>query len=678
MRKFLLFCISLFLLLSFTYTYGEDLKGIKLSPLKIYPKLESALAQLIVAWREGRLAQFAVTRAIAVLPEEKIRVIIVSRPGSEKDVMDALESLGGEAELSHGNLLQALVPIPVLPNLVEHPAVKKVRLPIPFTLLVESEGVGLIGASDWHDQGYTGAGVKVGILDGGFAGYEDLLGSELPSTVDTWWAPSIGGPGSSPHGTGCAEIVYDMAPDATFYLANFSTGVEWADAIDWLISQGVQVISHSMGWLNTAGPGDGTGWFCEQVSRAKDAGILWAQAAGNGAKRHWSGNWVDTDTDGWLEFYSGDETNEIYADAGDRITIGLRWNDPWGASSNDYDLYLFDSDLNEVARSDNPQDGDDDPTESIVYDVSISGTYHIAIHRYSADGAASFDLETFHHDLEYQVAAGSLTIPADSPDAMTIGAVPWYDPDTLEDFSSQGPTTDGRTKPDLVGPDGVSNYTYGNFYGTSAATPHGAGAAVLVKDRFPTYTPAQIQAYLEANAIDLGIPGKDNQYGSGRLYLPPPLVFRVERETGDVHAAGAYYGSDFVSGSADVAEWVPVTEPVEPGDVLEIDPENPGYYRKARVPCSNLVAGVVSTEPGFVLGHGEDTEGKVLLALMGIVPVKVTDEGGPIRPGDLLVVSSTPGYAMRWDPDSGLCGFVGKALEPWEEGEGVILVLLMR
>jgi len=59
--------------------------------------------------------------------------------------------------------------------------------------------------------------------------------------------------------------------------------------------------------------------------------------------------------------------------------------------------------------------------------------------------------------------------------------------------------------------------------------------------------------------------------------------------------------------------------------------------------------------------------------------VKVTAEGGPIQPGDLLVVSSTPGYAMRWDPESGEpCGFVGKALEPLQEGTGIILVLLMR
>ena len=148
---------------------------------------------------------------------------------------------------------------------------------------------------------------------------------------------------------------------------------------------------------------------------------------------------------------------------------------------------------------------------------------------------------------------------------------------------------------------------------------------------------------------------------------------------GNVLTDGSYYGQCYYSGSADVAEWVPVSEEVEPGDVLEIDPEHSGYYRKARGPCSQLVAGVVSTAPGFVLGYGEDTEGKALLALIGIVPVTVTDEGGPIQPGDLLVVSSTPGYAMRWDPESGeICGFVGKALEALEAGTGTVLVLLMR
>jgi hypothetical protein len=163
---------------------------------------------------------------------------------------------------------------------------------------------------------------------------------------------------------------------------------------------------------------------------------------------------------------------------------------------------------------------------------------------------------------------------------------------------------------------------------------------------------------------------------------PTPAAFRVEGPTGNVLADGSFYGASFLSGAADVAEWVSISEPVEPGDVLELDPDNPSHYRKARGPCSDLVAGVVSTEPGFVLGSRTadselPTEDSALLALIGIVLVKVTDEGGPIQPGDLLVTSSTTGYAMRWSgPDPCLCSLVGKALEPMTEEQDVILILL--
>jgi hypothetical protein len=90
-----------------------------------------------------------------------------------------------------------------------------------------------------------------------------------------------------------------------------------------------------------------------------------------------------------------------------------------------------------------------------------------------------------------------------------------------------------------------------------------------------------------------------------------------------------------------------------------------------------LVAGVVSSQPGLLLGGTEPIDGKALLALCGIVPVKVTNEGGPIQPGDLLVTSSIPGHAMRWTgPMPCPCALVGKALEPMADESGVILVLL--
>jgi hypothetical protein len=153
-------------------------------------------------------------------------------------------------------------------------------------------------------------------------------------------------------------------------------------------------------------------------------------------------------------------------------------------------------------------------------------------------------------------------------------------------------------------------------------------------------------------------------------------VFRVTGQ-GSVRADSSFYGSSFKTGAADVAEWVQVTGPVEAGDVLELDPSLAQFYREAKTPCSGLVAGVVSTQPGVVLGAGTVGPEQALLALTGIVPVKVTNEGGPIQPGDLLVSSSTPGYAMRWaGPEPCPCVLVGKALEPMTDERGVISVLL--
>jgi hypothetical protein len=70
-------------------------------------------------------------------------------------------------------------------------------------------------------------------------------------------------------------------------------------------------------------------------------------------------------------------------------------------------------------------------------------------------------------------------------------------------------------------------------------------------------------------------------------------------------------------------------------------------------------------------------EKDVPLAVIGIVPCKVTTENGPIQRGDLLVASSKPGYAMKGTDRSRMLGaIVGKALEPLAEGDGVVEVLV--
>jgi hypothetical protein len=141
---------------------------------------------------------------------------------------------------------------------------------------------------------------------------------------------------------------------------------------------------------------------------------------------------------------------------------------------------LFNNTGAAVAWSANVQDGNDDPWEFLSYTATYTGYYSIAIHKYSATRKVNFHLYSYYHNLEYQVASSSFGVPADSPSAMTVGAVFWNNPTTLEFFSSQGPTKDNRKKPDLVAPDGVSTATYGasngvelqsggtGFFGTSA------------------------------------------------------------------------------------------------------------------------------------------------------------------------------------------------------------------
>jgi hypothetical protein len=169
---------------------------------------------------------------------------------------------------------------------------------------------------------------------------------------------------------------------------------------------------------------------------------------------------------------------------------------------------------------------------------------------------------------------------------------------------------------------------------------------------------------------------------------PSPLVvtgvnvgdteFRVS-DVGEVFADGTFH-----AGGADFAELLPAEEGLEPGDALVIGHD--GKLAKSNETYQTSVVGVYSTQPG-VLGGSNDVshEGKVPLAVVGVVPVKVTDENGAIAPGDLLTTSSMPGVAMKASPEITSGGrtsypsgsIIGKALSGLETGQGTIQVLLV-
>jgi hypothetical protein len=239
-------------------------------------------------------------------------------------------------------------------------------------------------------------------------------------------------------------------------------------------------------------------------------------------------------------------------------------------------------------------------------------------------------------------------------------------------------------------PLGIGGHFSANGHGVVAIS-HGAGVDQATLDVENTNN-AGIAVYAIQESTEATIRGIN--IGTGdllQLYSTPPdgtnMRFRV-RNTGNVFADGSYNcglaSGCFNSGAgADLAERIDVAETLEPGDVVEIDPAREGHFRLSRTPLSTLVAGVVSTSPAMTMNNNdlagdpdERTETRPLLALVGQVPVKVTDEGGNIAVGDLLVASSTPGHAMRC-ADRHLCAgaVVGKALQTLAGGRGVILML---
>jgi hypothetical protein len=142
-----------------------------------------------------------------------------------------------------------------------------------------------------------------------------------------------------------------------------------------------------------------------------------------------------------------------------------------------------------------------------------------------------------------------------------------------------------------------------------------------------------------------------------------------------ISTLGIVMAHGYITMASDMAEMLLAEDGLEAGDVLAIGAD--GKLMLTTAPYQTSVAGIYSTNPGFTGGHpleGE-TPGKIPLAVVGVVPVKVSAENGAIQPGDLLVSSSTPGYAMRAGDNPPQGTVIGKALEALEEGLGVIQVL---
>lgn len=536
---------------------GEEnlLDKVNVEVKKYHPKLESVLGRLAEEYSRSRTAmqKLAQQRNIS-LENDEVRVILVPPSREDSSAIDqvTLVSYGVTIEAISRHLIRARIPISLLQEIADKiEGISFIRLPgqpysdmvseesrlnLPnflqkrensleqISLAIISQGVELTGASDYHDSGYKGQNTKVAVIDIGFSNLTNSQNhGELPSNIITKDFTGTGLQTGRNHGTGVAEIVYDMAPEVQLYLIKIADEVDLENAKDYSIDQDVDIINHSWIWPNTNFT-DGTGLICDIANDARLNGIFWANAAGNAVHSHYQGFFTDIDGDDWHEFSVGDETNPIQYYG--NLTVYLTW-DCWPVTGQDYDLYLYDSDFKLVASSTTRQTGTQEPTERISFS-SAAGNYYIKINKYSASGDQELKIVSFLGDgiLGYQTAAHSLVAPADATGAMAVGYINIANWETGPQgaYSSQGPTNDGRTKPNIMGPANISSFTWVTGGYTSAATPHVSGAAALILSRYPSSTADQLQLVLEGWAVDMGVLGKDNIYGYGRLRLLAPAL----------------------------------------------------------------------------------------------------------------------------------------------------------
>jgi hypothetical protein len=463
--------------------------------------------------------------------------VIVDRSLAERaGFAGRLAPAGARIDALSPDYCRILVPMPRLDKLISAFPAERLRAPIPAhpasgVGAIVSQSVPLTAADGYQVGNLDGTGVKVAVVDLGFAQLSNALSQgELPAgACDASHSSDFTGTGlqtTTKHGTGVAEHVADMAPGVELYCLKVGDQVDLQNAAAYLATHNIRIANHSVAWV-IASYYDDTGPINSIINNSFDTdGVFWAVSSGNAAHQHWRGTWMDTDGDGKLEFAANDELLALSGSAA-TVTVFLNW-DQYGVG-NKADLKLSVEDVNGVTvASSNVNQKFNDPAEAVSFSNS-AGTppYSIVVERVSSSASVSgldITLFSFDHNFEYPVAAASIMDPASAHRAFAVGAVnqsvwPEANP-SPESYSSQGPSTDGRQKPQLVAPDGTASLTYGASYGTSFSSPTTAGAAALLLQQNATLTAAGLAGLLSSNAIDVGASGADPVYGAGKLQLP--------------------------------------------------------------------------------------------------------------------------------------------------------------
>ena len=443
-------------------------------------------------------------------------------------------------------------------------------------------------------KGFDGTGVKIGVLSDS---YDNLGGAASDITTGDLPAEGVNvlqdlPSGGSDEGRAMLQLIHDLAPGASLSFATASGGETiFEENIKALANEGADIIVDDIAYPSEPFFQDGV--IAQAVDEVFDNGVAYFSAAGNESNLAYESTAINfiTDTIGGStgQFYDFDTSagvdtlQSITIPAGENATLPLQWDDPFytldGVDTN-LDIFLIDPATGEVVS-----EGTDDniaiktPLEIVGFDNTAEGAQdvelEVAIRLTTGPEPERIKYVSFRDDIifnEFRTNSPTVNPHAAATGGKAVAAVPFFSQENPEDFTSQGPNTilfdiygnrlatpEVRQTPDFAAIDATDTTffdpdveisgdgnTFNNFFGTSAAAPHAAAIAALIKEANPHFTPEKIYKRLETTAKDIFEPGFDNVTGFG-------LINAYDAIFGSVKPASLPFEEDFEDGDLPIA-----------------------------------------------------------------------------------------------------------------------------
>jgi hypothetical protein len=517
---------------------------------------------------------------------------------------------------------------------------------------------------------------------------------------------------ASDEGRAMAQLVHDLAPGANLSFATAFTGdLAFASNIRSLSQEGASVVVDDVTYFNE--PFFQNGPIAQAANDVHDLGVSYFSSAGNSnvivdgqnVSSYEASSFRPTSCPAGVlanepllschDFDTGGaaDNGAAYTLApGGRIRLDLQWAQPWYGVATDLDVFVLNASGNVVANSLIDNTASDQPFEFVSYTNNTGTTQMVRVVIGKFSGAPNPRLKYVAlgssgiTDAEYAVSAGGDEVGPTifghngAAGVSSTAAIPFDDSSTTESFSSRGPVTlyfeDAGSqnplasplvldKPDFGATDGTRTTFFGQnvagtfrFYGTSAAAPHAAAVAALLRNKNPLLTSAEVRDAMRSTAQPVPTNGGPADVGAGYVDALAALA-----TTGALPSAPRDVKATPGNAEATVAWSPPLTSPMSPAIEYTVVPSIGSVPQPALSVTTSSTSTVVpdlenGTEYAFVVTPNNENGSGVPSAPSDSITV-----GTPTAPRAAVAVPGNGRATVSWtapvtDNGSPITGYV--------------------